>query len=31
MKSVFEKIIDKLEDRQYENRHKLHNDEWKSG
>lgn len=31
MKSVFEKIIEKLEDRQYENRHKLHNDEWNIG
>lgn len=31
MKSVFEKIIDKLENRQYENRHKLHNDEWNIG
>lgn len=31
MKSVFEKIIEKLENRQYENRHKLHNDEWNIG
>lgn len=31
MKSVFEKIIEKLEDRQYENRHTLHHDEWNVG
>lgn len=31
MKSVFEKIIEKLENRQYENRHTLHHDEWNVG
>ena len=31
MQEVFQKIINSLEDRQYENRHKLHNDEWNIG
>lgn len=31
MQEIFEKIIEKLEDKQYENRHTLHNDELNVG